>query len=319
MDETQTPPMAQPVSGTQSIGEIPVQPDQPDKKRRLLILGALLAFVILPLLIFGAWRLFGPKPDVLLATVGDQKIYKSDVIKAAEEQYLPLSKNVLQTKLNNIIEHKILEIESKKLSIQITEADVNTYIQKTQKPTDKDASIFFKKQVKYWLLKKAISDRQTETREVDIIGYWIPPRSDPRSNADPNYAQKETDGKKALDEAEIQMKNNESLFKITQSLASKYPILKDRFTINGILFNTIKNPDIVIEPIKYSYKEDLNYITYYNIIFGLKVNAVKKFISEKGSGGSVVKIISIHHGSFNNYNEWLRIKKQELVNKKSDL
>lgn len=318
MDETQTPPITQPVSGTQSIGEIPVQPDQRDKKRRFLIPSAILALVILPLLIFGAWRLFGPKPDVLLATVGDQKIYKSDVIKAAEEQYVPkaVTNDVLKRFYDIVIERAILDQEAKNLGIVLTANQIKHRISQIS-PANSNLQNSLYTITKYDLLKQAVIKKKVISVSGYSVGFYIPPNDYPVQK--PEYAMQRIDGEKALIEIEALFKNNQSATTIATAISNKYPSLQNMLSVNGYIWNKSPSNNLVREPKLFIISSfDKNSTVYnketYETLLTIKPNEIKKILRVNGSGGLVLKAIAVKGEGFKNYKEFINKKESELKN-----
>lgn len=241
--------------------------------------------------------------DTLLATVGDQKIHKSDVITAAGEQYTPsaITSDVLKKYLDIVIERTILDQEAKKLGITITDAEIQKSIVNNKTKSPGLISI-----AKYQLIKNALIQKQVKSVQAYLIGYWIPPYNYQQV---PLFAQERTVGKQALEEGKTLLQNGMPPLTVAQTLFEKYPLLDPIWSINGYFVNKLKDTSLVQSPRTLTVGEtDID-----ASIFALKKGDIAIVDGPNGAGASLVQIVSLNSGDFTTYESWLAEKKKTLV------
>lgn len=258
--------------------------------------------------------------DALLVTVGDQKIYKSDVQKAAAEQYVStaIDNKVLQVFLDLAIEHTILDQQAKKLNIIISNSDVQSRIRADFKEAS-GSSIpeVFIKQTRYDLLKEKIISKRLESREANYIKFWTP--SFTYESTQGLTDQEKNEGKikriaiqKALDSIEISLKSGLSIGEVAKNIYDNFPLLKTGLAVNGLIFNplsftNLERPALFIYDPKNAEKE------FDKLLFSMKPKEVKEIIYQDGSGGAVIQLVAINNGFKQDYNSWLNDQKKTLV------
>lgn len=241
--------------------------------------------------------------DILLATVGDQKIYKSAVITAAGEQYAPnaITNDVLKKFYDILIERTILDQEAKRLHITFTDTDARQAVGSTSAAT---ASVITT--AKYTLIKNAITQKNVTSVEAYLIGYWIPPLNYQQI---PLFAQQRQIGKQALEEGKSLLSQGEKPLTVAQTLYTKYPILQQILALNGLFVNKIKDPTVVEKPLTIT----KGHTDIDSAIFSLKKGTISIVDAPNGAGASLVQVVSVNSGDFKNYDEWLANKKKTEV------
>lgn len=296
----------------------------PMSKKPLFLIGGILIFLLLIGGIFwslqkGTFPLSGtssqptPVPNILLATVGDQKIYRNDVYKIAAEQYVPSAINnaVLKRFLDTAIERAILDITAKQMNITVSDAEVKTYLL-ASKLSDKSFNIS-----KYMILKNKVMAAQVKNVQAYTIGFWLPPLSSPQK---PEYAQERIDGQKALVDISQRLSNAEVPLSVTQYIYTTYPTLQSRLALNGYIFATTQNKSLMAQPKIFTFNaSDLSKPYTNNALYdaaaAMIVNEVRIVQQDPGagSGGDVIKVSTIQGTGYTNYNDFLQAKKKELA------
>jgi len=253
--------------------------------------------------------------DPVLAEVGSQKIYKNDVQALAEKQVSNPDQEVLNAALGTIIERKILEGETKKLNITVTDEEVRANLSRSGLASESSSlSESFLEVKKYEILKNKLIPNVLESRTAFIIGFWVPPYSTQRTLT---LAQKNTiakqrrDGDLALSEIEKKLKNQEDPFSVAQFIYDKHASLQPILAVNGYIFEE-SDKNYLQEPRTYILKK-LPDTPIFQALNSMNVNEVKKVMDDDGAGGSVIFLKSINTGQPLNYEEWLEQKKKELV------
>lgn len=290
-------------------------------KRLFLILG----IPILVGIVFGilAYKKFIPVPGksqaTLLASVGERKIYLSEVQKRTEEVLVKsaINKQALQNTLDQLIEQGVLDIEAQRLNIQVTGQEIAQKVakQKNATPSAKEREQY-STIAKYQLLKERVTQKKVESRLAYVIGFWVPSYNYPDPFTDLEKAKFEKmrkDGKAALDEAAKLLKKGDTPLSVTQHLFDKYPSLQDRLALNNLIFKFTTDQTGFNQPILYSYDENLIKKPLYKALFSMKPDEIKVIESDDGSGGSVIQLKSINSSPFKSYKDWLEAKKKELV------
>lgn len=259
--------------------------------------------------------------DTLLVTVGDQKIYKSDVQKAAREQYVSsaIDNSVLQVFLDLLIEQKILDLEAAKLGITVSQAEIDSSIySKTASGSAKNTNL--SKFARYSVLKDKIMAKQVKSVSAYTIGFWIPPLSYPQKA---EYVQKREDGRKALIEAEGKLKAGEKPLDTVKYMYSKYPILGEILSFNGYLMFRRTDESVFEKPAIYTFNqkdlEKLNDPEFYNALQMMKEGEIRRIEKSDQSGGDLIQVVSVNGSGFSNYDDFLATRKKELVKMESNL
>lgn len=253
--------------------------------------------------------------DVLLVTVGDQKIYKSDVQKAAKEQYVSsaIDNNVLQVFLDLLIEQKILDIEASKLGITVTQSEIdNSIYSNTASSSAKSTNL--NKFIKYSVLKDKIMAKQVKSVSAYVISYWIPPAPYPQ---EPVFSQQRIDSKKAFKEAKQKLKNNEKVSGVAEYIFDTYPSLQSILVVNGYNYNLTKDKLVFNKPRVYIYNkkeiDSSNNPAFFDALFGSNQGDIKLVAPVPEVDGSLVQIISVNKDGFISYDQFLESKKKDSL------
>lgn len=252
--------------------------------------------------------------STVVAMVNGQQITKFNVKKVAQEQYEigAVDSQALNDSLKAIIERRLLDAEASSQGITINPSDIQVRM---------DDEGLSNTQAKYDLLREKVAQAVAKNWQVYVIGFWVPP-SDQQANmtADEKTtaAKQLTDGLKALDEAENLMSGDKSALEIAQSLIKKYPSLEPVLGVNGYLVAQAEKANelsLLENPRIYYYQSASVGQSLFDTIYSLNATGeIKKALSEKDSGGNVVKLINSNtNATFNTYEEWLANKKQSSV------
>lgn len=281
--------------------------------RRRVVIGViiLLFCLLIPLGLYYSARKQVPA-DILLVSVGENKIYKSTVQKVAEEQYVPsaISQDVLKKFLDVAIERSVLDIEAKKLNIVISENEIDKELQKS------GLGSLNRNVIRYKLLKEKIIASQIKSVEAYTIGFWIPSFDYPQK---PEYETQRIEGKKALDEIEKKLKNEEIPLDVTAYIFERYEILQPMLALNGYIFRKTKDQTLFTTPKIYQINEKERDKSYtdkelFDILLTIQPNEVKTILRKDGSGGTVIKSVAVNREvGHSSYEEFLNAKKKELV------
>lgn len=292
---------------------------KPNHTKKIIIISAIILFIILNIGLLIATGIIPsqnlpfvqkptptPKPDVLLATVGDQKIYLSQIETIAKEQYEPsaIDKKVIASFLNTAIERAILDQEAKKLNLTITNQDIDAYLQPRQ-PNQINNKIV-RENTKYKLIKDTIITRFVTSVNANTISFWVPPYNYPTGK---NFEQQRILGKQALEEAKKSIDNGQSALSAAKQIYNKYKILQPILAFNGYLLSKVTNDALLETPKTYTKGQT----DYDDALFSGKLNEVKIIIPTDGSGATLIQIVGINNGASSNYDTWYNNRKKALV------
>ena len=287
----------------------------PGKGKMLKIISLILGFIVLGLVI-GYFIFQGLnnnkniEKNVLLATVGDKKIYTNDVKLIAAEQFSEdsIDDKVIKTFKNIAIERAILDIEADKLGINITKEQIESRKKETTaSSSDND--------LEYKIIKDKIMQSQVKSVSAITIGFWIASFDYPQK---PEYAIQRSQGKLALTAIEEKMKQNETPSSIAEYVMNTYPEIKEKVAVNGYIYSQPNDPNLINNPRDYTLNpEDLgksyNDDELQNAMSKMKSGDIVKVERSDGSGGNVVQAFSVSSGSFASYADFLKTRKSELV------
>lgn len=279
------------------VGNLNQNLNKNKNRNKLLIVALFLLMGIAVVIWYFVSKSPGPTDNEkgpLLATVLEEELYKSDVEKIAKEQYLPsaIDDDVVKLFLDIAVEREILDLEAKRLGIEIP-------------PTES-------KQQYYDMLKKKIIAANVESVDAYVISFWVPPPADYPQK--PEYDELRQAGKTALDEAEEKLRNKENPLLVAQILYSKYPVLQPILALNGYLLKSQISEPVFTTPRTYIYDKRNAGQEFYDTLFSLKSGELKKSIWSDGSGGVVIQVINVNSKNGLDYEQWLVGKKKELVN-----
>lgn len=281
--------------------------------RRRVVIGVIILLIclLIPLGSYYSARKQAPA-DILLVSVGENKIYKSTVQKVAEEQYVPsaISQDVLKKFLDVAIERSVLDLEAKKLNIIVSSAEINAYL------TANHLSAKGSNIAKYVILKQKIIAIQTKNVSAYSIGFFF---SSSTSSAKLTPQQKTADVENALNQAQAELAQAKSPFDVTKDLYNAYISVKPMVSLNGHTYfsNEIGNESFFVNPKIYTFNnadiQKLGYPEFYTTLSTMKSGDVKQVIAPEGYGGNVIKVMSTNNGGFTNYNDFLMQRKQALL------
>lgn len=290
--------------------------------RRNVIIGIIVAFVglnIILLLVTGIIPLPGTQKtsEALLVTVGDQKIYRSTIEKAALEYYTKsaINNDVLKITYDLLIERLLLDIEARKESIVVSGQELEARA-KQMTPPSMQTTIpsDIKTAALYALIKEKLLVKYVLSKDAYTITFWIPPASYPQK---PEYVIHRSDGKKLLDEAEARFKKSEDPFTVAKDLYARYSSLQNILLFNGYKIKDITDPTKFTAPKNYTFDEQkltmLDDPEFYNPLRSAKIGEIIKINKSDDSGGALIKIISQTTGKYQSIDQLIAERKKELV------
>lgn len=248
-------------------------------------------------------------PETVIAVINGQNVLEKDLEQVAAEQYEveAIDREALKDALDTVIERKILEIEKEKQGLEVLDSEIVAKTQEGFEPT----------QAFYEVLKDKVTVSQTKNWEVYTIGFWLP-MADERGNLtaqEKKDVQKQhDDGLKAVSQAQDQMQADKSVLDIAKELSNQYPSLKDILGVNGYLLKDLgegANLSDVENPRNYTFESANKGQAFFDTLYSLKTaGQVKKYASDKNSGGGVIKLVSAKpNAAFDNYEAFLKSKK----------
>jgi len=312
---SETPPVVSEKSGNDSEEFYPKGP----KINRKIALGVfiLLMLVTIPATVFVARQPQTTQsdaaneltPETVIAVINGENILEKDLEQVASEQYdtEAIDREALKDALDTVVERKILEIEKEKLSLNPSDEEIAAKVLDGFEPT----------QGYYEVLKDKITAIQTKNWGVYTIAYWLPMTGERESltNQESKDVQKQhDDGLKAINEAQSKMQTDKEALAIARDIVKNYPSLKDILGVNGYLLRDIENGanlSDVENPRNYTFESSNKGQAFFDTLYSLKnPGEVKKYTSDKNSGGGVIKLVKANpSASFDNYELWLKSKK----------
>jgi hypothetical protein len=293
--------MAEPVNSEQSqTSQTPENTSDSRKKAlilAILILVGIAGLAIITLRTQKETKQVTQQQDVLLASVGDTKIYRSTVVAIAEEQYLSsaVTNDVIKQFLDTAVERAILdrEVEEQELKIPAQASKIDYYN----------------------LVKENVIQEQTESADIFVISYWVPPPSEYPDRQLPEFPEQRRVGALAMTEAETRLNAGEEPLAVARSLYTKYTILQATWALNGYLLKS-STDEVLESPKTYMYDPRNEGQQLQDTIFSLSEGEIRKVIWPDESGGAVFKTIKVNKAEKQNYSQWLEEKKKELVDYK---
>jgi hypothetical protein len=258
----------------------------------------------------------------VVAKFGNKDITESDVKQEAMKQFSEsaIDQKTLDTVLDVMKERIVLDSEAAKLGITVDQADIDA-MAAGQFPGKKTADIdkVFLEQIKYTLLKRKIMQKVVATRTAYVLGFWIPPLNspDPFTDDEKKFQQRQRDdGKKALDEVLTKFQAGEVPSDVIQYVYQKYPALRLIVALNGYRYSGTSDKSVYNQPKVYEYDTSNGQVPFYDKLFSMKDGEVAKIEDDDGpgSGGSVIKVVSVSNGGAKTYKEWLNSKMKEYSN-----
>lgn len=248
----------------------------------------------------------------LVATVDNAPVTEKDVTAATREQYndKAINKETLSNTLDNVIEDKLIASEAKKKGIAVSDQEVAERAKSLGGTASGQASI--KNQARAEILKEKVSQTVTKTRQVESVGFWLPPAnygapltaSEAQTVAS-QRAQKTT----VLNEIKQKFDANEEPLTIAQEIQKKYPLFAPIIAVNGYIVSKTPDTTVMTQPKLYTYQDAFKTNTFLSQIFTMNDGEVKTLLTEANAGGVVVKIINSSNGTYSSFDDWLEKSK----------
>lgn len=238
--------------------------------------------------------------NVLLATVGDVKIMRDDVVKLALEQNLAsgITSEVLKYFLNNAIELQILRSEAAAQKIEIPK--------------------FTTEKEEFEYLKSKVTEGKIKTVEAYTIAYWIPSDGYPQ---EPLFDEQRKITPEVIAEAKKLLNQGEDPLSVANSIYDKYPILQSVLAFNGGLMKQANEKNIQFEstPRVYEFVEAEGIFYLQEKLFAMSDGQIEGYSWPDGSGAAIIKIAKVNRGEATNYENWIEEKKKNVQYNQSEI
>ncbi len=236
-----------------------------------------------------------PEPEnVLLATVGDKKIYRQDVKGIALEQYLQsaIDAEAIKIFLDVAIERAILDIEASRLGVSV-------------KGTGETSQAYYDR------VKNAITGGEISKVDATQIGWWLPPPEEyPQI---PLYDVQREEEVKAVPEITRRLKTNEAVMDILSDVYQKYPSLQTVISVNGVRYLGPNSSTKILINREYDPNSSVAYFPGARLMREMRTGEVRSEIWKDKSGATIIKVNNITPGAKFDYLEWLKEKRNDLV------
>ncbi len=291
---------------------------KPNHTKKIIIISAVVVFLILNIVLLFATGIIPspnlpfvqkptptPKPDVLLATVGDKRIYQSSVDMAMQKEWgaytsqYRKNKKLQEKALANLIEESIIQQEAKKMGISVSSAEID---QKEQEQIKQAGGINNynkilknngwtmqdqKDKIRNTLLKEKVVDKVIAWRLVNYVG-------SSQNVAAPNYASKTAEATANITKARQYLREGKS----AKEAAS---LVTNNFTTS---FNIYYGENVKLTRLS---KIDEKFI---NGIFQLHTGETSNVIGAGTPAMMTARILEENDTQFNSYEEWLNTMKK---------
>lgn len=248
----------------------------------------------------------------LVALVDNQPITKEEIKAKALEQYSESAVNqeVLINILNNIIETKLINSEAAKRGIQASDDEVLKRAKTLGGSASAQTSI--RNQAHIDLLKEKLGQALTKTRQVESVGFWLPPANYGVSLTPveaqviaSQKSQKET----VLTEIKLKFDLGEEPLEIAQEIQKKYPLFAPIIAVNGYIVAKTADTTVMTSPKLYTYQDAFKTNDFLQQIFTMNNGEVNVILTSANAGGVVVKIIDGSNGQYSSFEDWLEKSK----------
>lgn len=291
------------------------------RRKLFVLLSILVVLIAIPLTVYLSQRQQESQSHAsqasdseVIATINGENITRGQIRNVAREQYddSAINQQALSEALSTLEERKILDIEATNKSITADSARIQSLV---------DSEGLTRDQAKYEVLKEKVTLQDVKNWQVYVIGFWVPP-SDQRAaltkEEASSVAAQLSQGVSALSEAEKDFSTQDDAVSIARNLISKYPALRLTLGVNGyILAQAGQASDLSDLTRPRVYTHDLSGVgqPFYDTLYSMsQPGGVKKVLSDKDSGGNVIKLIQANtDASFNTYEDWLASKEKSLV------
>lgn len=305
-DEKSEKPTTDKLDGLQEPAATPSTPTPSFiEKKGKVIVGIIIGFIVFVLILLGLnfskskVEKVGKTPslepeNVLLATVGEQKIFRTDVKAVALEQYMVsgINSQIMKLSFDTAVERAVLDMEAESKKIVVEKG---------------------KNKIEYYEnLKNAIRLREVGTVTANTIGYWVPAFHDVYPQK-PEYQQMRDLQSKVFGEAMTSLQQGKTTYDAGKSILEKYPVYKDQLSVNS--YRIAKTDDITLmqKPVVYQYLVNDSNRALMNFIFSLNRGQIKIFTWPDGEGGEIVQVVDKSFGSKITYDQWLKEKEKTVV------
>jgi hypothetical protein len=244
----------------------------------------------------------------LVATVDNTPVTEQDVKAATREQYndKAITQQTLQDTLDNVVEDKLIALEAKKRGITVSDQEVTQRASQLGGSASGQMSII--SQARSDLLKEKVSQAVTKTREVQSVGFWLPPDNygapltdQERATIASQKAQKTT----VLSEIKTKLDANEDPLTVAQEIQKKYPLFASIIAVNGYVVDKTPDTSVMTTPKLYTYSDDFKTNTYLSQIFAMSNGQVQIVLTDANAGGVVVKVTNSSDGQYASFDDWL--------------
>lgn len=254
--------------------------------------------------------------DVLLATVGDKKIYKSTVEDTAREFYTPtaIDKKALKNSYDITVERALLDYEAATENITLSEKEIEEKAKNMYSIQSPSINENYYNAAKYTLIKERILAKNILSKEAYVISFWIPPFTYTQK---PIYAEQREEGEQALNDAEQRFNNNDEPLTIAMDIFDTYPSLQNILLLNGYKIKNTRNRVVFEKPRLFTFEKELlkelDDPEFYDALLETEPGSVKKVIKSDASGGTVIKVTSQNLGKYISIKQLLEERKKQLV------
>ena len=244
----------------------------------------------------------------LVATVDNAPVTEQEIKTATREQYndKAINQETLSDTLDTVIENKLIASEAKKKGISVSEQEVAERAKVLGGTASGQASI--KNQARAEILKEKVSQVVTKTRQVESVGFWLPPANygAPLTAAEAQTVASQKAQKTAvLTEIKQKFDANKDPLAIAQEMQKKYPLFAPIIAVNGYVVSKTPDTTLMTQPKLYTYQDDFKTNTYLSQIFTMNDGEVNTVLTDANAGGVVVKIINSSNGQYASFEDWL--------------
>jgi hypothetical protein len=244
----------------------------------------------------------------LVATVDNAPVTEQDVTTATREQYndKAINKETLSDTLDTVLENKLIASEAKKKGITVSDQEVAERAKTLGGSASGQASI--RNQARAEILKEKVSQVVTKTRQVESVGFWLPPANygAPLTASEAQTVASQKAQKTAvLTEIKQKFDANEDPLAIAQEIQKKYPLFTPIIAVNGYVVSKTPDTTVMTQPKLYTYQDAFKTNTFLSQIFTMNNGEVNIVLTDANAGGVVVKIIDSSDGSYATFDDWL--------------
>ena len=261
-----------------------------------------------------------------VASVGDTLVYLKDIQQAAREQdeSSSMTSEVLGAAFEVLVEQIILDNEAKNLQITITDQDIEDSLRAESQaadptPTMRQLSPYEKKIARYNLIKKKVLKASLESREAYSIGFDLIVYSEHKERYTPSeldfFESQQNSLKKALPLIQQRLVGGEIFLSLAKSIYANNPYLQKIMKVNEYFMRSVNSENLIRDPRLYLYDKNKVGNLFIDTIFTLQPNETKLIMDQNDPGGYVIQLKAIHNEGIRTYEDWIKMKKSEMVKK----